>query len=374
MKKSTFISVIVFTFLCLGNVNAQMLLEENFDYDAGRALILNAVASSDNYDGVTGWSTQSNTASATNCFNMTNAPLTYTSYVSSGIGNAMKYNGIAGQGAFKLFSKNVRNDSTVYISFLINFPADAVTGGDYFLGLKMEPAATSTNWGGRLYASVNPAFPGEEVSLGINKMSGGTTTWVNASTGPFLAANRTYLFVVKYHVGILNGTSSATEAGKFDDVMSLFVNPPLTGIEPATPTLKHVDPAQNDLYRYTSSGLVFGGARGLYLRTPAAGNAPAYTIDGIRVGEKWQDVISAPSGLKNATANNFSYSIHNKKITVMASTFNYNQYELLSLSGQRVKSGSLVDSNSIDASSLQTGVYLLNLKGAQQAAAKIIIQ
>jgi len=221
---------------------------------------------------------------------------------------------------------------------------------------------------------VNPAYPNEEVTLGINKMSGGTTTWVNASTGPFYPANKTHLMVIKYHVGVINGTSSATEAGKFDDVMELFVNPPTTGVEPATPTLKHVDPAQNDLYRYTSSGLVFGGARGLYLRTPTAGNAPAYTIDGIRVGLTWADVVPLASSLKNATADNFSYKCNaDKQITIFASAHNYVNYELLSLSGQKVLSGSL-SSNRINASALKSGIYILKLVGTQSAAAKIILQ
>lgn len=373
MKRKIFTSVIICAFMSMGVAQAQMLLEENFDYEAGRALILDAVASSDNFDGVTGWSTQNNSLAGTNCFTITDAPLTYPGYVSSGIGNAMKFNGDNGQGPFKVFPKNIRNDSTVYVSFLINFPNALVTGSDYMLGLKMEPQATSTNWGGRFFASVNPEYVGEEVTLGINKASGGTTTYVNSSSGPFFAANTTLLIVLKYKVGILNGANATEEKGNFDDEMSLFVNPPLTGIEPATPLLKHVDPAQSDIYRYTSSGNVFGGARGLYFRPSVLGSAPAYTIDGIRVGETWADVIPAPSGLKNTTANNFSYSIANKQITVTASNFNYNQYTLSSLSGQKVLSGSLHESNRVDASTLASGVYILSLKGAQQASAKIVI-
>jgi hypothetical protein len=238
----------------------------------------------------------------------------------------------------------------------------------------MEPAATSTNWGGRLYASVNPTYPNEEVTLGINKMSGGTTTWVNASTGPFFPVNKTHLMVIKYKVGVLNGTSAATEAGKFDDVMELFVNPPTTGVEPTTSTLRHADAAQNDLYRYTSSGLVFGGARGLYLRTPAAGNAPAYTIDGIRVGLTWADVMPAPNALKNATADNFSFKVDvNKQITVFTSAKMYKSYNLVSLSGQQLLSGTL-NNQKINASTLKSGVYILNLSGSQKASAKIVIQ
>lgn len=373
MKRKIFTSVILCAIMSMGMVHAQMLLEENFDYDAGRPLILNPVNSSDNFDGVTGWSTIKNSTSGTNCFNITSAPLTYPGYASSGIGNALNYLGTPGQGVFKLFPKSIKNDSTVYISFLISFPNVKITGGDYFLGIKMGPAADDANYGGRIFVSVNPEYKDEEVSIGINKMSNGTTTWVDSNNGPFYKPNTTLLMVMKYKVGVLNGTTAAEEAGNYDDEMSLFVNPPLTGIEPATPLLKHVDKTQLDLYRYTSTGTVFGGARGVYLRPSAIGNTPAYTIDGIRVGEKWEDVVPAPNGLKSTTANNFSYSINNKKITVMASTFNYNQYEMMSLSGQRMLSGSFMNSNKIDASSLKSGVYLLNLKGAQQAAAKIII-
>lgn len=375
MRNKIFTLFFTLLFLNAAMLQAQILLEENFDYDANRPLIQDAIANSDNFDGVTGWSTQSNSLSGTNCFTITSAPLTYNGYPGSAIGNALKYNGDAGQGVFKLFPKNIRNDTTVYISFLVNFPSAAVSGGDYFVGIKMEPSATSTNWGGRLFASVDPTYTNEEVSLGINKMSGGTTTWVNATTGPFLPANTTHLIVIKYHVGVLNGTTAAEEAGKFDDEMSLYINPPLSGTEPTTPVLKHVNPAQNDLYRYTSSGIVFGGARGLYLRASAAGNAPAYTIDGIRVGLKWTDVVQAPSGLKTASAANFSYRIENKTIVVAASDFNYNSYELYSLSGQRLLSGSLTESNGkIDVSELNKGVYVLGLQGNQRASAKIIIQ
>lgn len=375
MRNKIFTLFFSMLFLNAAMLQAQVLLEENFDYDANRPLIQDAIANSDNFDGVTGWSTQSNSLSGTNCFNITAAPLSYNGYPGSAIGNALKYNGDAGQGVFKLFPKNIRNDTTVYISFLVNFPSAAVTGGDYFVGIKMEPSATSTNWGGRLFASVDPTYTNEEVSLGINKMSGGTTTWVNAATGPFLPANTTHLIVMKYHVGVLNGSTAAEEAGKFDDVMSLYINPPLTGVEPAEPVLKHENPAQNDLYRYTSSGIVFGGARGLYLRASAAGNAPAYTIDGIRVGLSWADVVQAPNGLKTASANNFSYRIENSTIIVAASDFNYNRYELFSLSGQRILSGSLTESNGkIDVSELNKGVYVLSLQGNQRASVKIIIQ
>lgn len=375
MRKKIFTTVLTCMLLSIGVSYSQLLLEENFDYDAGRPLIMDAIDSSDNFDGVTGWSTQSNSKSGTNCFDIVDGPLIYDGYVASSIGNSLKYNGEDGQGPFKLFTQNVKNDSVVYISFLVNFPNDPVSGGDYFLGIKMEPGANSTNWGGRIFASVDPAYAGEEVSLGINKMSGGTTTWVNAATGPFLAANTTHLLVIKYHVGVLNGSSAAEEAGKFDDVMSLYINPVLDGTEPETPDLIHQDANQNDLYRYAQSGVIMGGARGVYLRPSAAGNAPAYTLDGIRAGLSWEEVLPAPSGLRMTSANNFKYQLQNKMIHITSSLDNYSKYSLINLSGQQLLSGSLAEnSGNIDASSLQTGIYILSLSGNQQASVKVVIR
>ncbi|MDR1809028.1 MAG: T9SS type A sorting domain-containing protein [Prevotella sp.] len=370
--KTRFFTFLAMMLLGTAAMQAQLLLEENFDYDAGRPLIMDAINSSDNYDGVTGWSTQNNTKAGTNCFNITDAPLTYDGYINSGIGNALKYNGEDGQGPFRLFSKNVKNDSTIYIAFMVNFPAEKVSGGDYFVGIKMSGSATDTNWGSRIFASVDPAYSGEEVSIGINKMSGGTTTWVNPSSGPFLAANTTHLFVLKYHVGIIAAETQAEEAGKYDDVMSLYINPPIDGIEPATPTLQHSDPNQYDLYRRSSTGTVIGGARAIYLRPSVAGNAPAYTIDGIRVGETWASVLPAPDGIAKAQKSGIAYSIDNKIIT-LKSTDGYTAYELTGVTGQSLLKGTLTG-NQIDASPLNAGLYILSLKGAQKQTAKIIIR
>ncbi len=373
MKKITFfISLYLVALLPL---QAQAFLEDFFDYEANRVLIMDPVSASDNYDGITGWSTVSNSLSGNNAFNITDAPLMYNGYIFSGIGNALKHSGAAGQSVFKLFPQNYKNDTTVYISFLIHFPNVEVSGGDYFFGLKLEPNANSTNFGGRIYAQVDPAFPNEEVILGINKLSGGTTTFVNGVTGPFYPANTTHLMVMKYKVGVINGETLQSEVGNFDDEMWLFMNPPLDGVEPDNPILYHADPNQNDIFRNLSSndGRTFGGARGVYLRSSAEGSKPAYVIDAIRAGLSWADVIQAPTGLKHATANNFKYSINQKTIVVEASDFNYNTYELVSLAGQRLMAGSLNGETTINASDLHSGVYILNLSGSQRASVKVMI-
>ncbi len=376
MKNKIFTLLVIGVLLSIGTSKAQFFWADDFNGAAG-PLIPSALISSDNSTinnplNLTDWLTQSNTVSATDCYDIVSGSLTYNGFASSGIGNSLKYNGTAGQGIYKLFPKLVKNDSTVYVSFMINIPGDVlITGGDYFFATKMEPSAISTNWAGRLFASVDASFPGQEITFGAAKASGATTTWATT----YFPKNTTLLVVYKYKVGILNGLNATDETGKYDDQMSVFVNPSLTGGEPATPTLYVADPNQKDAYRYTSTGTSFGGARGIYLRSSATGNAAAFTIDGIRSGLTWSDVVSAPSALKTTTADNFIYSLNsNKQLTVRTSTQYYNKYSVVSLSGQQLLKGTIANqTNTIDASSLKSGVYILNLQGNQNNSAKIIV-
>ena len=122
---------------------------------------------------------------------------------------------------------------------------------------------------------------------------------------------------------------------------------------------------------------MIGGAKAVYLRssTTTVGATPAYTIDGIRVGLTWADVMPIQTGLKQTTADNFSYYLDLKKqLTVNTSSTFYSGYNIVSLSGQQVLNGSLNgQSNKIDASGLHSGIYILNLNGNQHASAKILV-
>jgi len=377
MKRKIFTLFLMSVLFGTATLYAQVILEENFEYDANRPLIQDPLPSSvaapaATLDPVTGWSTVLSSNSSINTYNVTNAPLTYNGYALTGIGNALKYSGILGQSVFKPFSKSVKNDSTVYISFLINIPSSVtITSADYFMAVRMDKTNNTANYGCKIWASVDPAFPGQEISLGINKLSS-TAIWDNTH---FFSANTTHLFVIKYYVGKLVGTTAAEEAGKYDDVMSVFVDPALNGVEPTTPTMSHSDATIKDMYRYDSTNKPFGTLAALWLRSKgSSGDIPAFTIDGIRVGLSWADVISLPNALKQTTADNFTYRIVNKKIFLSTSIDNYNSFEVLSLSGQKLISGSLLNNNQIDASSLNKGIYILNLNGVQQACAKIVLR
>ena len=350
------------------------LLKEDFDYDANRPLILNPAASSANKDVVTGWSTQNNSSSNTNCFNITDGGLSYESYNSSATGNALLYNGVKGQAVFKSFSSNVADDMNVYISFLINFSNVSANGSDYFLGLKNSTSATAQVFGGRIFAKVNPENPNKEVTLGINKASSGTTIWQDSNAG--IPANKTHLFVMKYHVGALFGSNADDEVGQSDDIMSLYINPTTGSAEPSSPNLIHFDTNQSDLYRYSSTGSVIGGASGLYLRTPGSSVAPSYVLDDIRVGLTWSDVIQNVDimGFSNPKFKDFLYNLVNKHLILDFSNNNFNSFDIFSIAGNKIKVGKINSLNeNIDLSSLKRGIYILNLNGINKTALKLII-
>lgn len=313
------------------SINAQnLLLEEYFEYEAGSNLITDTITSSDNMDGVTGWSTSSNKNSGQTRFTIADAPLTYEGYAGSGIGNALRFTpqSKTGQSVFKNWGHGVLNDSTIYIAFMIQFPKQEVNyaSPDYFMGIKMEPTATSNNFAGRLYASVEAAdeitgapFTGQEISFGINKSSDGKAEWTNPENEPYFTFDKTYLIVMKYHVGKLNGKTAAEEKGKYDDEMWLYINPTL-GAEPATANLYQKDPDGKDAYRLSGSGKEMGSLRGFYLRGGEPGKANTiapYIIDGIRVGYTWEDVVGKQTAIHNTrTGTKATKTIENGQLII----------------------------------------------------------
>ncbi len=320
------------------SINAQnLLLEEYFEYEAGTNLITDTITSSDNIDGVTGWSTSANKNSGQTRFTIADAPLTYDGYAGSGIGNALRFTpqSKTGQSVFKNWGHGVLNDSTIYIAFMIQFPKQEVNyaSPDYFMGIKMEPTATSNNFAGRLYASVEAMdeitgapFTGQEISFGINKSSDGKAEWTNPENEPYFTFDKTYLIVMKYHVGKLNGKTAAEEKGNYDDEMWLYINPTL-GAEPATANLYQKDPDGKDAYRLSGSGKEMGSLRGFYLRGGEPGKANTiapYIIDGIRVGYAWEDVIGKQTALNNPrTEAKATKSIENGQLVIRRGNATY---------------------------------------------------
>ena len=370
MKSKFFTLLALCAFMSFGTLKAQLYLEENFDYPVD-SLIKHPVVSSQNLQ-TNGWSTQTSTNALNNAWNITTPGLNYPGYYGGYSGTALSYVGnptLVTPSVYKSWKHSIYQDSTFYISFLINFDRNTtpVLGTDFFFGIK-NGAFNETNWGALIYATFdNQTMPaGQEINIGIKKSSSGLGVYNQSN----IAANTTHLFVMKYKMGKL-GTTAAADI-PYDDQMALFINPPTTGGEPSTPTLTNNDTGSKDLYRWGSTK-PFGGAMQVILKSPTTANTtPLYTIDAIRVGLTWNDVINLKTGLTSTTSNDFRYTIENKTLNVYSS--NYSGYELVSLSGQKMLVGVLKSQREkIDASALKTGIYILNLYGNQNASAKVLI-
>jgi len=371
MKLKIFTLLTLCVFMSFGSLKAQLYLEENFDYTAG-PFIQNPVVSSANLQ-ANGWSTQTSSNALNDSWDITSPGLTYNGYYTGAAGNALSFinSTTIGPSVYKSWQHAILQDSTIYISFLINFASNAaaILSPDFFMGIKMSGSFSDTNWGADIFASYDPSLAGNEINLSIKK---GSTQASAVYATNNLPINTTHLLVLKYKMGKV-GSSAATDT-PYDDQMSLFINPPTTGGEPSSPTLYTNDSAAKDLYRWGASK-PFGGLVAVYLRSPSvAGNSPLFTIDAIRVGLSWSDVIKLKTDLNSTTANDYKYSIdQNKQLSI--TTSNYSIYNVFSVSGQKVLTGNLQSNTSvIDVSSLKSGIYILNLQGSNNASTKIIVQ
>ena len=351
--KNKFTLIIFALILTSVFANAQnLLLREDFAYPAGIPLVANPIISTENIDPTTGWRTMNNINSVTNSFNIVSPALTYAGYDPAGTGNAMKILDNAGQDIFKSFSPAapIVGPATIYISFLINVPPGDKNGTDFIFGIKYTNSGLDANYFGRLFITVT----GNDVFFGISK----STSPAGATTTTAYKTNTTYLIVMKYFCGGLNGTTTTEETGKFDDKIDLFINPTWTTTEPATPTLTYSNVADKDAYRYSSTNTIIGGLAAIYFRTPTAGAIPEATFDAIRVMDKW--------GLRtgvNDMGQQKTFSVYTdeaaKRLTVkMDKDAGFNQYDVYSMTGQQMTRGKVNQSDfSINVANCPTGTY-----------------
>jgi|GEM_PF-1662858 beta-lactamase superfamily II metal-dependent hydrolase len=246
MKK--IIVIMLLSFMTAAAGMGALLKDENFDYSAG--------------DDITshGWTHHSG---STGIIFVTSPGLSYSGYISSGIGNAADVD-TTGYDDNTVFSDSVLS-GPVYAAFMVNAGTNGAPTGYFF---HLAPPTTGTSYFARVWGqnSVTDSF-----KLGISKSSepSGTYSTVN------FAFNRTYLVVVKY---MLVG-------GTLNDTVSLYVfDAGVPTTEPATPT---VGP-------YTNTGYADATKLGsVCLRQYSA--TQNYLVDGIRVGTTWADVCPPTS-------------------------------------------------------------------------------
>ncbi|MEI2739668.1 MAG: T9SS type A sorting domain-containing protein [Chitinophagaceae bacterium] len=238
MKKVYLLLVMFF----IGKVMFGQLLTENFSYTAGTAITAN------------GWTAHS--GAGTNAILVTSPGLTYGGHPGSGIGEAISMV-TSGEDDNKALSAAVTS-GTAYASFLVNVSATQATG-DYFVGLY----TSSSSFPVRVYARTTAGG----FNFGISKSNGAVTYEATVRT-----FGTTYFIVINY---IYN-------AGVNDDVVNLWVDPTLGGVEgPAT--IPNITGAVADVATITA----------FYVRQGNAANAATQRIDAIIAGTTWAQVTPA---------------------------------------------------------------------------------
>lgn len=246
-------------------LQAQLILEENFNYTAGDSL--GQISPYAN-----GWIP--NTGGALNPIYVTSPGLIFAGYPSSGIGNAITLKS-SGQDKLKDFSQDSVNTGTVYASFMIR--VDSAARGDYFMAF-LESGST-TNYKGRVYArSINGTG---NISFGITKSNSSSDTLVGGIWTPHsYYKGVTYLLVLKYL--FVPGSTS-------NDEVSLFVfNLDLPATEPLIPEIGPIT--------YFSADASAIGRIGIRQGTNT--RAPNAVVDGIRVSTSWSSLLTSQNFCK----------------------------------------------------------------------------
>lgn len=229
---------------------ATTMLVEDFSYTPGTALTAN------------GWTAHS--AAGTNPITVVSPGLTYAGYPSSGVGNTVALT-TTGEDDSKTFTS--QTSGSVYAAAMVNITSTQTTG-DYFF--HMGPSPIGTSFFARVFVKKDPSST--NFAFGIQK---GSTA--NAAYTPFsYVPGTTYLIVVKYNF----------VAGATNDTANLFVNPTLGGVEPSPTVTATVDTSADA----TNIGSVA-------LRQGSSTSASILRIDGIRVGDTWDNATGdfAPS-------------------------------------------------------------------------------
>ncbi|MBK9097635.1 MAG: T9SS type A sorting domain-containing protein [bacterium] len=255
MKKSYLLLLISFLLLPLSFSYGQFFIED-FDYPAGDTLISH------------GWS-QTGTVT-TNPILVTSPGLTYAGYAGSGIGNSVTLL-TSGQDANVQFTPIT--SGAIYASLMVNI-ASAQTG-DYFFHLGL--ANTTSIYMGRVFIKV--AANGN-LRFGLSKSSTSTTVQPVYGDSIYITGT-TYLLVLKYQFN----------PDVTDDSVYLFINPAISPIEPL-PDLAHGT---------LTTGNDPANIGGVYIRQGSSSSAANLTLDGIRIGTAWADVV--PVELTSFTAN-----------------------------------------------------------------------
>jgi hypothetical protein len=307
MKKITLFTLFI-VYAALSQ--AQLLLNESFDYPIGSGLV-----------GSGDWIAEG--SSITNPIMVTtSSQLTYSNYTSC-IGSEVSLTS-SGQDVSHIFTS--QKTGSIYYSLLVNLSA-AKSAGDYFIHL-----VSSSAFIGQVYAKLD----GSKIAFGILNATGGSYT--PTYTASIYDLNTTYLLIVK--VDVVTGTSE------------LIINPETLAYEPISGWISSSSPANGGVGGTTVP--TTSGIGKINLRQGGSSSGPTLKLDEIRVSTSYNSVLT---GISVLNADVLKVSITGKRLTVTDSPSSI--VEIFNTSGSKVESLQLINgSTNLD---LEKGFYIVRI-------------
>lgn len=195
--------------------------------------------------------------------------LSYAGYPSSGVGNKLNMISTTGSAEDTFRNFPTQTSGTTYGAFMVNvtdttgLAPNSSTTGDYFAGFISSTSTTA--FVNRVTIRAGTAAGTYQLGFRATGNAGNVQTF-----GTDLPVGTTALVVISYQL----------VAGATNDVCNMWVNPVITSPEPA-PTFTQVSASDNaDVGRF-------------FFRQGNAGT-PNASVDGVRVGNSWADLITAP--------------------------------------------------------------------------------
>ncbi len=361
MKKQILLLMVSFFSLAL---NAQLLLNETFNYNATRLANLPgdpAASATNNLVHVwynTGKTADSNSAS----ISIDNEPLYYQGYINSGIGKSAKIDW-GGSGAntrvdvmrFIPFENRISAAGNVlYYSFLLNVEnirsfstsagADANDWRDVLCVTEGGSEVLGNSFRGRFFLQQDIDDP-NVIRYTISKNTAFTSSIVPDAFG-VLNASQTYLMVIKQ-----------TFTGAANCKVEVMHNPVIAGTEPSTGWINGSAADVN----------TFSGTYGISIRRRNLGSTAKVLIGGLRIARTYGEAVGFTSGLKSPVETKI-FAENNTIVTPDAG-----KLRVYSLTGTELIN-SFTDGRY--KSRLTSGMYLVQFtdKSGAFASAKLMIQ
>jgi hypothetical protein len=253
----------------------------------------------------------------------------------NGFGNAASFDGA---GADPVIDFTPINSGTLYTSFMLRIDAfDATTADGYFATLRNDAGSYES----RLW--ISPLSP-TTYSIGVS--NGGTLTQIATATHNL---GDTVFVVFNYDVD--------------NDVVNAWVNPALGTAEPAADITE----------ASTSTGNTFNQ---FLLRQDSTTETPTLIFDELRIATTWADVT--PSTLSTdsfATNDKFSVypnPVNNGIVTIKSNSNSAINVTVFDILGKQVLKSN-VSNNTLNVSTLKSGVYILNINQNNSSITKKLV-